>query len=826
MIDERYPAAFLDECREILKDEFPAFLRALALPPRRALRLNPQRNGAEQAAAPFLPDGAPRVPWEPLGRYLAADAKPGAGIAHAAGAFYLQDASAMAPVATLDPRPGERVLDLCAAPGGKSGQIAARLNGRGFLLSNEIEFSRARILLGNLERLGVTNAFVTSAPAEALARALPAFFDRVLVDAPCSGEGMFRRDPEAASQWNPDAPAGCATRQTAILNDAARMVRPGGKLVYSTCTFNRLENEGTVREFLRAHPDFEPDAFELPGVGASRDGCLRLWPHRIEGEGHFLARFTRKEEETCARNVSLPEVRASVESRRVESETFSVRAQINDGAPSEARATAKSGRVESETFPVRAQVNDDPPSEARASAESGRVESETFPVRAPSEARASAESRHVESETFSVRAQINDGAPSEARTTAESGRIESGTFPVRTLPEARASAESGRVESETSSVRAQINDGAPSEARATAKSGRVESETFSVRAPSEARATAESGRVESETFSVRALPEVRATAESGRIESETFPVRTLPEARASAESGRVESETSSVRAQINDGAPSEARAAAESGRIESETFPVRAQINDGAPSEARASAESGRIESETFSVRALPEVRTTAENGRIESETFPVRVQVNDGAPSEACATAESGRIESETFPVRASKGSGRFESPNARPRTDNSRRASAPKGRAAASRDSCGRGTPKPDLSEFVRALPEGEIVVDGDEVRLVSALAPDPAKLTGVRVLRAGLPLATLGRSHIEPAHALAMALDPETTRQTIDLTDEQAASYLSGEAFPVDAPSGWTLAAWRSLPLGWCKITGGTLKNHLPKGLRRRG
>ena len=654
MIDERYPAAFLDECREILKDEFPAFLRALALPPRRALHLNPRRKGAEQAAAPFLPDGAPRVPWEVLGRYLAADAKPGAGIAHAAGAFYLQDASAMAPVAALDPRPGERVLDLCAAPGGKSGQIAARLNGRGFLLSNEIEFSRARILLGNLERLGVTNAFVTSAPAEALARALPAFFDRVLVDAPCSGEGMFRRDPEAASQWNPDAPAGCAARQTAILNDAARIVRPGGKLVYSTCTFNRLENEGTVREFLRAHPDFEPDAFQLPDVGASQDGCLRLWPHRIEGEGHFLARFTRKGEETCARNVSLPEVRASVESRRVESETFSVRAQINDGAPSEARASAESGRVESETSSVRAQINDGAPSEDRAYEESGRVESETF----------------------SVRAQVNDGAPSEDR----------------------------------------------------------------------------------------------ATTESGRVESETFPIR----------------------------APSEDRATAESGRIESETFPVRAQINDGAPSEARAAAEGGRVESETFPIRA----------------------------PSEDRATAESGRIESEAFSVRASKGSGRFESPNARLRTDNSRRASAPKGRAAASRDSRGRGTPKPDLSEFVRALPEGEIVVDGDEVRLVSALAPDPAKLTGVRVLRAGLPLATLGRSHIEPAHALAMALDPETARQTIDLTDEQAASYLSGEAFPVDAPSGWTLAAWRGLPLGWCKITGGTLKNHLPKGLRRRG
>ena len=788
MIDERYPAAFLDECREILKDEFPAFLRALALPPRRALRLNPQRNGAEQAAAPFLPDGAPRVPWEPLGRYLAADAKPGAGIAHAAGAFYLQDASAMAPVAALDPRPGERVLDLCAAPGGKSGQIAARLNGRGFLLSNEIEFSRARILLGNLERLGVTNAFVTSAPAEALARALPAFFDRVLVDAPCSGEGMFRRDPEAASQWNPDAPAGCAARQTAILNDAARMVRPGGKLVYSTCTFNRLENEGTVREFLRAHPDFEPDAFDLPGVGASRDGCLRLWPHRIEGEGHFLARFTRKGEETCARNVSLPEVRASVESRRVESETFSVRVQINDGAPSEARATAESGRVESETSSVRA------PSEARATAESGRIESETFPVRAqvndcaPSEARATAKSGRVESETFSVRAQINGGAPSEARAAAESGRVESETFPVRTQindcapSEDRAAAESGRVESETFPVRAQINDGAPSEARAAAESGRIESETFPVRAQ----------------INDGAPSEARATVESGRVESETFPVRALTEARASAESGRVESETSSV----------------------------RAQINDGAPSEARATAESGRVESETFSVRALPEVRATAESGRIEFETFSVRAQIKDDASSEARASAEIGYFEPETFPVRASAGGERFESPNAKLRTDNFRRAPAPKSRAAASRAPRGKEAPKPDLSEFVRALPEGEIVVDGDEVRLVSALAPNPAKLTGVRVLRAGLPLATLGRSHIEPAHALAMALDPETARQTIDLTDEQAASYLSGEAFPVDAPSGWTLAAWRGLPLGWCKITGGTLKNHLPKGLRRRG
>ncbi len=317
MIDERYPAAFLDECREILKDEFPAFLRALALPPRRALRLNPQRNGAEQAAAPFLPDGAPRVPWEPLGRYLAADAKPGAGIAHAAGAFYLQDASAMAPVAALDPRPGERVLDLCAAPGGKSGQIAARLNGRGFLLSNEIEFSRARILLGNLERLGVTNAFVTSAPAEALARVLPAFFDRVLVDAPCSGEGMFRKEEAAVADWSPETVDMCARRQLEILRSAARMLAPGGRLVYSTCTFAPQENEGVISRFLAGAPEFSaakadapwfapgrPDWIENPAPGIEH--TFRLWPHKLHGEGHFAAVLEKASDAPVGAAISRP----------------------------------------------------------------------------------------------------------------------------------------------------------------------------------------------------------------------------------------------------------------------------------------------------------------------------------------------------------------------------------------------------------------------------------------------------------------------------------------------------------------------------------------
>ena len=288
-----YPEAFLKECAEILGAEYPAFLSAMNESPRRALRLNPLRENAEGLALPYLAKENNHVKWEPLGRYVSADEKPGSGLAHFGGAFYLQDASAMAPVAALDPKPGERVLDLCAAPGGKSGQIASRMAGEGFLLSNEIEFSRARILMGNLERLGVANAFVTSSPSDVLSRALPEFFDAALVDAPCSGEGMFRRDPDAVTEWTPASPEGCASRQREILENAARLVKPGGRLVYSTCTFNRTENENVISAFLDAHREFSPADFSLDGIGSAKNGCLRLWPHRIEGEGHFVAKLLK-----------------------------------------------------------------------------------------------------------------------------------------------------------------------------------------------------------------------------------------------------------------------------------------------------------------------------------------------------------------------------------------------------------------------------------------------------------------------------------------------------------------------------------------------------
>ncbi len=315
----RFPERFLAEVKEILRDEYGDFLSAMQDQPHAALRINPIRKNAFAAAKPFMSDGA-SVLWEPLGFYADKSLRPGASIAHAAGAFYMQDASAMAPVAILNPKGGERVLDLCAAPGGKSGQIAAHMAGEGFLLSNEIEFSRAKILAGNLERLGVGNACITSASAMALSRKLPEFFDAVLVDAPCSGEGMFRRDPDAIDQWTDGAPAGCASRQAEILDYAAKTVRPGGRLVYSTCTFNRLENEGSVENFLLRNPDFAPEEFELAGVGRSKNGMIRLWPHRVRGEGHFAALLRKKD----GRGIAYPEMKANVgkEEKALLSEMF------------------------------------------------------------------------------------------------------------------------------------------------------------------------------------------------------------------------------------------------------------------------------------------------------------------------------------------------------------------------------------------------------------------------------------------------------------------------------------------------------------------------
>lgn len=199
----------------------------------------------------------------------------------------------MLPARVLQAQPGETVLDLCAAPGGKSTQIAAAMAGQGTLVCNEIVPGRARILSRNLERMGVTNALAVSADPARLAQVWPALFDAVLVDAPCSGEGMFRRHPEVCAEWDEGAPARCAQRQQAILESACRMLKPGGRLCYSTCTFNREENDVTVAALRKAHPELEPMAFMVPvghgRVFSSQEGCLHLYPHEVPGEGHFVA---------------------------------------------------------------------------------------------------------------------------------------------------------------------------------------------------------------------------------------------------------------------------------------------------------------------------------------------------------------------------------------------------------------------------------------------------------------------------------------------------------------------------------------------------------
>jgi 16S rRNA C967 or C1407 C5-methylase (RsmB/RsmF family)/NOL1/NOP2/fmu family ribosome biogenesis protein len=287
-----FPAEWLSNMERLLGGEYGAFLEEMARQPALSMRLNALRDGAASDRE------GEAIPWSPFGRYLREGdaARTGQDIAHAAGVYYMQEASAQAPAEVLAPKPGEVVLDLCAAPGGKASQMAAKLNGRGALVANEIEFSRAKALSGNFERLGVRNAAVVSESPERLAAKFPETFDAVLVDAPCSGEGMFRRDPEARLAWTSGSPAGCAMRQAKILDSAAKMVKPGGRLCYSTCTFSELENEGTVGAFLKAHPDFSPVDFELNGVGRSEGGMLRLWPHKLKGEGHFVALLRREGE--------------------------------------------------------------------------------------------------------------------------------------------------------------------------------------------------------------------------------------------------------------------------------------------------------------------------------------------------------------------------------------------------------------------------------------------------------------------------------------------------------------------------------------------------
>jgi NOL1/NOP2/sun family putative RNA methylase len=298
---------FLDRMSHFLGDEFPAFAESLNAAPRSGLRINTLKLTKEQfqKITPFVL-GEP-VTWASSAFLMEGEEKPGKHPYHQAGLYYLQDPSAMSPAELLAPQPGERVLDLAAAPGGKTTQLAALMQGRGLLVANEIKTKRVGHLVQNMERWGAGNVVIANESPENLADHFGAYFDRVLVDAPCSGEGMFRKDIGARADWSLEMVHGCAARQVNILRVAGKLVRPGGFLLYSTCTFAPEENEGVIAAFLGEFKDFEVAGLShyagfmagrpdwLDGNDAPQlEGAVRLFPHRVEGEGHFACCLRRK----------------------------------------------------------------------------------------------------------------------------------------------------------------------------------------------------------------------------------------------------------------------------------------------------------------------------------------------------------------------------------------------------------------------------------------------------------------------------------------------------------------------------------------------------
>lgn len=301
------PNLFKQRMRQMLDEEYPAFEESLRQEPYQALRINTLKADPADFLKKELFLLRP-VPWADNGFYYAPGDVPGKHPYHAAGVYYIQEPSAMAPAEYLQAKPGEKVLDLCGAPGGKSTQIAADMQGEGILVCNEIHPARAKILSENVERMGICNAVVANESPQRLAETFPEYFDKILVDAPCSGEGMFRKNEDACREWSLENVALCAKRQDGILACAARMLASGGRIVYSTCTFAPEENEGTVSRFLRDHPEFEAVSVKKAEgmTGGRQDWILdaaegiadtvRLFPHRLNGEGHFLAVLKKKEE--------------------------------------------------------------------------------------------------------------------------------------------------------------------------------------------------------------------------------------------------------------------------------------------------------------------------------------------------------------------------------------------------------------------------------------------------------------------------------------------------------------------------------------------------
>jgi NOL1/NOP2/sun family putative RNA methylase len=297
------PQDFIDNMKKLFADPSEAanFFASFEKPRHQGIRINELKISVEDFAENF--GGIEPIPWCKQGFYYIGSRPPSKNPLYHAGLYYIQEPSAMSAANLLDVQPGDKVLDLCASPGGKSTQIASALGGSGLLVSNEINFGRTPQLVRNIEMAGVKNAVILCEKPSRLAPRFPSYFDKILVDAPCSGEGMFRKDPEAIAAWDKNKSARLAAIQKDILCEAAKMLATGGFLVYSTCTFTPIENEDVVEDFLNDQRDFESvcinhEHFGISpanlGLATNNADAARIWPHRHRGEGHFIALLQRR----------------------------------------------------------------------------------------------------------------------------------------------------------------------------------------------------------------------------------------------------------------------------------------------------------------------------------------------------------------------------------------------------------------------------------------------------------------------------------------------------------------------------------------------------
>jgi tRNA and rRNA cytosine-C5-methylases len=303
------PKLFEDRMRKLLGDEYEEYLQCYHQPHYGGLRVNTMKTTPEEFER-ICPFTIKRIPWVRNGYYYAPEEQPAKHPYYYGGLYYIQEPSAMTPASLLPIEKGDKVLDICAAPGGKSTELGARLGGEGLLVSNDISNSRAKALLKNIELFGIRNALILSEAPNKLAGYFPEYFDKILIDAPCSGEGMFRKSPAIMKNWEQYGVEYYNKLQKEIILFAAAMLKPGGYMLYSTCTFSPEENEGTISYLLEQFPEFHvvnaiPDEKTQKELAISYEGfdfgkpewadgkeelknCIRLWPHKINGEGHFV----------------------------------------------------------------------------------------------------------------------------------------------------------------------------------------------------------------------------------------------------------------------------------------------------------------------------------------------------------------------------------------------------------------------------------------------------------------------------------------------------------------------------------------------------------